>query len=454
VPRFVDLHPSVLLLDRENPRLGRIEESQVDTLHDVWRRIPGKLLGLATHIAENGLDPLGRLAVIASREPAGTFTVLEGNRRLAALRALENPELVREGLTASQLKRLATLASAYQKVPIDRVPCAVFDNREDASKWIELRHTPDTEGAGVLMWNAAESARFKGRKGHPELALQVIDLVREHGKIDGPSRKALEGRYLTTLRRVLNDPQARRELGVTKDESGKLQLEFPGNEAVKALTRVVTDLATRQKDVSDVYYQKDRRKYLDSLPELPDPKNRLAKPLGIEAAMAVGGGTPTQPTRPGAGGPRVKGAPGHRKKLIPAGLKLTIPSKRLAKIFNELGDMTVADYPNAVGVLLRVFLELSADHFIRANHLMLRSKWDQAGLTEKLKILLAHIESHDLMTRQELQPIRRALVKHKLLGASIDSFHGYVHNATYSPKPDELCDAWDELQALFVMIWK
>jgi hypothetical protein len=454
VPKFLELHPSVLLLDPQNPRLGRVEESQVDTLHDLWQRLPTKLLGLARHIAEKGLDPTARLLVIPSSAPAGTFTVLEGNRRIAALRALEDVDSVRERLAAGQLKKLATSAEAYRKAPIDKVSCVVFDNRQEAADWIELRHTPDTEGAGVLMWGAAEKARFKARQGVAELAVQVIELVREHGQIDDSTRKALDGRYLTTLRRVLNDPQARKDLGVTKDGEGKLQLEFPGNQSVKALTRVVTDLATSAKDVSHVYYKKDRREYIASLPDLPDPKNRLSKPLGVAAAIVAGGGAPARPAKAGKGGPSVIGAPGPRKKLVPGGLRLTIPSKRMAKIFRELREMSPDDYPNAIAVLLRVFLELSVDDFILDKGLMSRPQWSKAGLTEKLKKFLAYVLSSNLMTKQDLQPIRRALLKNRLMGASIESLHAYVHNAKYIPKADDLRDAWDDFQPLFVTIWK
>lgn len=450
MPEFVELHPSALLLDPKNPRLDRIEEHQVEALHRLWARLSGKLLGLAKDIVENGLDPTARLLVIRAPAPKGAYTVLEGNRRVAVLRALDNQDSVREQLTDAQRKRLGTLAAAYRKGPIDEVSCVVFSTREEAERWIELRHTPDAQGAGVVMWGATERARFKDRQGVPELAVQVVDFVREHGQLDDAARQALTGRYITTLRRLLNDPGVREDLGIVGDEEGRLQLLFPAGEAVKTLRRIVTDFATGAKDVRDVYYKRDRRGYLDSLPERPDPKKRLDRPVGVEAAVAA-----AVPIPAGGGGPRVTGAPGARKKLVPAGLKLKISDRRLAKIYRELAEMKTDEFPNAIAVLLRVFLELSLDDFILKHKLMPHAAWEKAGLDKKIRAVEEHMSTKNLMTRQQLQPVRRALQKGRhMLGASLESLHAYVHNQHFVPDGEQLLASWDDLQPLFVTIWR
>ncbi len=282
MPEFVDLHPSKLLLDPKNPRLDRVEEHQVEALHRLWARMPAKLLGLAKHIVENGLDPTARLLVLESSTSKPGYIVLEGNRRLAALRALENNDSVRDQLTVSHRTKLEGLAASYRQAPIDKVPCVVFGTREEAEKWIELRHTPDPEGAGVLMWAAQEKARFKDRKGVPELAVQVVDLVRDYGKLDAQAKQALSGRYITTLRRVLNDPGVRNRLGIDRDAEGRLQLRYPVEHSIPPLRRVVTDFATGAKDVRDVYYY-------DCVTKRHSPSRlRYSAPvLGPEGAMIL-----------------------------------------------------------------------------------------------------------------------------------------------------------------------
>ena len=137
------------------------------------------------------------------------------------------------------------------------------------------------------MWGAAERARFKERQGAPEIALQVIDLVKEHGNLDDSTRDALSGRFLTTLRRLFNDPRTRNRLGIDRDAAGHLLLAFPAETALPALQRVVTDFATGQKDVKDVYHRPDRKAYLDSLQELPEPSTRLRDPVLAAPAVAA-----------------------------------------------------------------------------------------------------------------------------------------------------------------------
>ncbi len=310
MPEFADLNPSVLLLDPRNPRLDKIEEHQVEALHRLWARLPGKLLGLAKDIVGYGLDPTARLVVVPAPTPKGSYSVLDGNRRVGVLKALGNPDSVREQLPDAQRKRLEGLASQYRKRPVDEVPCVVFPNRQEADHWIELHHTPEAEGAGVLMWGATERARFKARHGVPELALQVVDFVREHGQIDESVRQRLSGRYLTNLRRLVNDPAARERLGIGRDPEGRLQLLYPADEAAKTLGRVVIDFATGNKDVRDVYYKRDRERYTESLPERPEPSRRLlAIPFApvTPTGRVLRGVTPA--TGNGATHPRVSRSP-------------------------------------------------------------------------------------------------------------------------------------------------
>ena len=454
MPRFLELQPSLLLLDPKNPRLDHVEEQQLEALHHLWARMPAKLLGLAKHIADNGLDPTARLLVTEAPGSNRAYVVLEGNRRIAALRALANPSAVRDQLNSSQWRRLEELSRQYTRTPVNHIPCAVFPTREEAERWIELRHTPDPSGAGVLMWGAQEKARFKDRQGVPEVAVQVVDLVRQYGTLDASARQALAGRYITTLRRLLNDPQVRKTLGVGRDGEGRLQVQYPIQQSLPALCQVVSDFATGQKDVRDVYYKADRASYIHSLKALPDPKKRLTKPVAASAAAAaaVAAGTP-MPS--GTRGPRVVGAPGPRKRLLPSGLRLRIPDRRIAAIARELSEMRTDEFPNAVAVLLRVFLELSVDHFILKRNLMPHAAWTNAGLDNKMRSVVAHMSTANLLTRHELQPVRRALQKDKhMLGGSLESLHAYVHNSKFTPQGQQLIAAWNDLQALFVAIWR
>src|SRR5271165_1420744 len=82
-----------LELDLENPRIT-LASDQRDAMQKIISEQGVKLINLAENIAAKGLNPMNRYLVMASPGRAGKFVVLEGNRRLVAMRLLQKPELI------------------------------------------------------------------------------------------------------------------------------------------------------------------------------------------------------------------------------------------------------------------------------------------------------------------------------------------------------------------------
>lgn len=91
-----------LKLDLENPRLGQGLKSQPDAIHAMLRAEGKKTLELAQDILENGLNVAERPMVIRADDDPKRYVVLEGNRRLTALRILAQPSSA-----AAAVKKLA-----------------------------------------------------------------------------------------------------------------------------------------------------------------------------------------------------------------------------------------------------------------------------------------------------------------------------------------------------------
>lgn len=143
-----------LKLDRQNPRLVGIsarttEESIVAQLYR------GEELGeLLQSIAANGYLDIEPLIVLL--DPADQkFTVLEGNRRLAAIRLFREPVFVESIANSERLKigmpeispeALVTLA----EVSVYRVP-----DRDDARSFIGFKHIN-----GAAKWESYAKAKF------------------------------------------------------------------------------------------------------------------------------------------------------------------------------------------------------------------------------------------------------------------------------------------------------
>lgn len=148
-----------LLLDLDNPRTGTVE-SQAEALEAIIKLNGQHFRNMMLSIKENDLDPGDSFYVIADDENQDSYIVVDGNRRLAALKVLNNPVLLDgTSLGDSAKKRLRDAAGAF--APIAPVNCVVFESREDANEWIERRHGKGLEGEGRITWGTLESDRFQ-----------------------------------------------------------------------------------------------------------------------------------------------------------------------------------------------------------------------------------------------------------------------------------------------------
>ena len=109
-------------------------------------------------IGENGFFP-GEAIVVTPAN--GKYTVLEGNRRLAALKLLQDPDLAGN-------RRSITRASEDSKNKPTDIPAYIVNSRDDALQYLGFRHI-----SGVQRWDPLAKARylkllFKQASGEPE----------------------------------------------------------------------------------------------------------------------------------------------------------------------------------------------------------------------------------------------------------------------------------------------
>lgn len=134
-----------LLLDSANPRLpSTVGRSQSEMI--VYLARTTSITEIMTAIGENGYFPGEPLIVVADQ--AGKFVVVEGNRRLTALKLLADPSLMG---TARKIQEVA--ASATHKPNI--IPCVVFQDRDEVINYLGYRHI-----TGVKQWEPLAKARY------------------------------------------------------------------------------------------------------------------------------------------------------------------------------------------------------------------------------------------------------------------------------------------------------
>lgn len=431
-----------LLIDADNPRLEESLQNQREAIRAIAVNQGPKLVVLAKDIVEHGLNPSDSLIVMQLQEDPSYYAVLEGNRRVAALKILKSPELISGAMEDAIVNHFRKLSTQYQD-SIKELRCVVVEGRADANRWIELRHTGENEGAGIVRWGGAETARFRQRSGQKEPHLQVLDFLEQRGDMSKETRQKVP---VTSLKRLLTNPYVRTKLGIDLRSSMIVTRVENDDEIAKGLKRVIEDLASGTIRVKDIYMKDDRIKYIDSLPseDLPDTSSPMPefRRLGSPATPQE----QRQPSRTRRSAP----SPTGRSTLIPRDFTLRIDQPRINAIYYELRKLDVELYSNAVAVLFRVFLELSVDAYIQSKHLGI----DEAvSLSKKLLDVANALKSLNKLNDQQLKPVRRAAQKDSLLASTITTMHQYVHNPYFSPAPADLRAAWDSLQAFVEAIW-
>lgn len=445
----VRLRIDELLLDTENPRIGDAT-SQRDALQKVLDDQEEKLYALAESIAAEGMSPIDRLLVLRENTQGKRFISLEGNRRVAALKILANPAVL-TGLSvkASLQKRFEDLAASFDKSTVEPVDCYETRSRDEGASWIHLRHTGENEGRGVVNWSGLAASRFRGT----DPALQALEFVRVHGNLTDAQASALGNEFpITTLDRLLSTPDVRKRIGV-EIKNRKLYSALPPEELMKPLRRIVLDLAQKNVRVGQLMKKDQQIDYIDSFGK--DDRPKLSKRDAIRAVEQIRGDE--FKTRPARAKERRKSAPAERRVVAARSAKLNVQDNKASEILKELKRLRVEDYPHASAVLLRVFLELSVDHYMDINGLPSKftdpkgNKRDKS-LKQKTSDVITHLASHSGHSKKDFFGVERGLSDPKS-PLYIDLLHAYVHNRFVTPKPRELLSAWNDAQRFFERVW-
>ncbi|EKK7733814.1 hypothetical protein PO820_004159, partial [Cronobacter sakazakii] len=141
--QYKNIKISDLMLDVQNSRFSENADGQREAIKVMVENQGQKLIKLARDIAEKGVDPSERMIVIKNDDLEKGFVVKEGNRRVTALKLIENPSLAQNKTFELLFEKL----KKSRKIKVMDVDCVVFDN-EEYNHWINLKHTGQNEGAG------------------------------------------------------------------------------------------------------------------------------------------------------------------------------------------------------------------------------------------------------------------------------------------------------------------
>jgi len=438
---FQEIPLEKLQLNAENDRHGPLD-SQQDCIKWMLEHLRDEIYNLAKDIAERGLNAGDNIVVLPAEEStSGEFVVWEGNRRLTALRLLDNPDRCEDPNLAKKFRGIDKV------VPIPSVvTCVVAESMEEADRVIESRHQGPQKGVGIVPWTGAQKSRHQtrlGKKARYAYTQDVVDSVA--GKLDESLRIQVQDPKfpLSTLDRLLRNSEVREFLGLS-DEDGKPRRVLHESETLKGLTKILKDLSHRKINVGDIYDGEKQRKYLEgfSKAETPDKNNSLKDSVPMEAPAKKQQTAVTPPVRP-----RTLPLSSERKKLIPVGVSYSIKDPRLNGIYRELKrNIDVQKCPNSVSVMLRVFLELSTELYLDHHGVTYQSFNDK--LHQKVKKAVDHAVNQGWLEKATAKGIERETSnRNGLLGS--DTLNAHVHSRHYHPKHSELNISWDNIQPYF-----
>jgi len=440
---------SDIALDRQNARLLDDQPDEPAALLALAEQDQLRLLRLAEDIvAQEGLSPLELPAVIPLPEAPGRYWVIEGNRRVAALKALGTPSLVEPVYSGAAKKKWAELNRRFEENPLVEIECAVFDSEADVEPWVELRHGGQQGGVGLVEWGAREKERWARRHGRGEPWGEIMDFVQDKGALSPEAQGSKKG-VLTSVRRLIGTPDVRHRLGI-EVQGRRVFSHYPLEEVSKGLSRIVEDLLTEQIRVGDIYHVNQRLSYIQSIPkeDLPDPETRLDDAVPLDELTPSPGGDPKKAKKKK-----------HKKKtrpqevfLIPRDVALEIPPRRIYDIYDELKRLELASFTNSAAVLLRVFLELSVDSYLSGRSLLTKKDSD-SPLAKRLKKAADDLKDRGMIDGKLHTAVEQVADGKFAIAASTPTLNQYVHNEHVFPAASELRAAWNQLQGFFEALW-
>ena len=502
---YKEISLSRLLLDHNNPRHQPMA-SQAEIIAYLIEHEDIKVLA-NNIVKKKGLNPYDNIGVmlLESSRKSPRYIVLEGNRRICALKLLQNPRLA----PANQQKYFERLSTKYDK-PITKVYCHVSQAREEAKDWIAGRHGDSKDGEGIKRWDALQSSRFF-EKPENALALTILQFVVEHGLL--PAEKA-QKKMVTTISRMMSTPETRKGFGIVSPQrSGEVLINVPIAEFKIAIEQYLHDIDNENLNVGSRSHSTDRRSYITELQRMGKlPLTNLISPINLltgktvnsenaEAAAAQptntdsthglstqnaqqqaehnqsdesntpaeNGSNPTTIT-PHAADADVRGTRSSSRdrdrskdtKLIIQ--QFSIPSAKIKAIYLELKNkLNVQETPYAAAALLRALIELSCDYYLYTNKQPRTfndgGKSYSVSESSPLRIKILGLAQHFLtdssceFNDKEFATLKNECQEGKSNEGGLNLLHSILHNYTHAITPDRVIAAHDNFVPLLKAIW-
>ncbi|BDU15378.1 ParB N-terminal domain-containing protein [Lysobacter auxotrophicus] len=457
-----------LLLDTHNARI-RSGADQADCIARILRK-PDQLIALAGDIAENGLSTT---PILVEPTDKRRFIVWDGNRRVTALKLLNDPSLCP---AASLRRRFEAIHQKHSQAIPARVDCLSSTSHDALVAEVVKRHSGALGGVGQLDWSAFLRTLFMTSHEQSEPNQRAAHLFlwgEEHGvEVD-------DDFPITTITRFLSKDNLTAIGFGYKD--GHLVPLHGVETGIAVVSKINTDFSkkTGTYSVDRVFNEKLQADYISEVRAVVGmpPPPRAGAPYSSSSGSAMpspsrgnrtasgsapkaGGTGDTPSTSPGGppGDPKPSPRPGtprkptwDRSKLFRGrSLGFSIPSSNV-KAYNivvELGKLSPKDTPLAVAALFRMLVELStAEYYRRHPDVPARD-----GTHKKIAAVARHLHSAGKISEGlRDQVLQRTTEAQGML--QYNTLNNYMHDVNAHPEFRSLNTLWDEIEPYLAACW-
>lgn len=397
---------SDLLLDLDNYRIPMKPEDEAGALRYLFASEDA--LGAATSILRDGYFDNEVPIVLEDPRSSGRYLVLEGNRRVSALKALQDPELA-VGQQQAVKRLLKRFAAEVPNLPT-RIRVLVTPDRRTAEPHIARLHTTTSK----KKWTRDQQATFyysllngsttvadikawyPGVRGIPGYIKRAA-MRRFLGGVqfvDPSLRSYVVGNDLkmTVLERAYARPEIASALGISFSEDGLLEPvakkpDVIGRELAEhhrhAVEYLVTEIRAKRLSTRSEAFKVDSPEleelvgHLIGTSSVPSPAPLIgsrsepsslssseAVPSSSSAAPATGTDASPQQQKHEEARSRGPNRPETKDKLDLSGLDYNNVPVNLKDRYIELRKLSLKEFPTTTAILLRSILETTVKHYL------------------------------------------------------------------------------------------
>jgi hypothetical protein len=484
-------------LDPRNIRLDIPEGvPESDIVQDLFTN--EKALSLVEGIAKVGLLT-HEVPIVVERD--GQLIVVEGNRRVAALKAIQNPYLAPDHQARiSKLAQAVPNRDAIRRITVKKAP-----SQDEADQLIAALHT----GNQRVPWSPARQAAFFQAQldagstaddliaRYPTIDVRkfitrskILDLFR-NVDYDDPSL----GDYVrkrrfpvSTLARLYENDKFLELIGISvQNGTGEVALVPAPSVFKRTATKIASDIRegvvntrTLNKTSSDRYveYMDELRDLLNEPPDSDDSSSGNGELGGLKSDSSTSSGRRSSSVASGGGGrnPGSSNAaassdadrttdfgsdrpkPFPRKRNYLNADNLTIPSTFPAsvhEIVKELSAINIQRFPNATLDLLRTFLEKTIKAYAEVLGQDIRKGSNQQGfvyLSNCLIWLEDHFRTHGRTAY--IQPVLKIRGGRYGFVGSKEHLDATNHNHHICATPDDVRECWATIEGIVKAVLK